>query len=598
MIQMHPSTILTSTEAQGILNASTMCTANTVTISGANNVGSSTTAQNATMRVLKTATGTTTVIKTEVTASAAPVQQLSQGIRHQLLDKHRKESSAQVGSKVIVTPNISTGQLIPLESLLQKQGVTATANNSPGGVNTFLKITGTNKTGQQFLQFTTSSNAATSGSSTSASNVSSNSGTPIGSVGHQYTIVPQARNIISVASAAGTGRQTKLPLTIVSSSEQNDTFQSAASIIVANKKANVSEVNATGDSGTSLVTQMTNSPVGKQVPQGTKVKLLATTQSPKSFSSGPIASSTTIQPQNTVFNTKTSPAPTDLLNAKIIGVRNIASTKLKGTSSLSLMNAGGLNIAHIGGKPVIIANNSAIGTNHLHNNSVNKGTPAGTMLLTANTNSNNLVLGQQNSNAASLSGLPSTARRESACTNIANGIPGQIQTVMIRNNLLKVQSVPSTTANKLSHHKTIAAGSGGNSGTTSGINTSTSTIIASAGRSTQLHQQPHDAQVQYSQQNTQKHQQIISSGGTAVILTPNIPTSNAQLNTTGADEKPFVRLHSSDIANNSDGGPQRTQSQRIVLSQPIMIPADVNKSGNAFNFKRVKVIPISKQPKK
>ena len=70
------------------------------------------------------------------------------------------------------------------------------------------------------------------------------------------------------------------------------------------------------------------------------------------------------------------------------------------------MNTGGLNIAHIGGKPVIIANNAAIGTNqgitvstsHLHNNGVNKGTPAGTMLLTSNTNSISPALEQQNSN--------------------------------------------------------------------------------------------------------------------------------------------------------------------------------------------------------
>ncbi|XP_041786950.1 nuclear factor related to kappa-B-binding protein-like [Anopheles merus] len=40
MIKMHHSTMLTSIEPQGMLNASTMCGANTVTISGTNNIGS------------------------------------------------------------------------------------------------------------------------------------------------------------------------------------------------------------------------------------------------------------------------------------------------------------------------------------------------------------------------------------------------------------------------------------------------------------------------------------------------------------------------------------------------------------------------------
>uniref|UniRef100_A0A182PVA0 Uncharacterized protein n=1 Tax=Anopheles epiroticus TaxID=199890 RepID=A0A182PVA0_9DIPT len=511
---MHPSTIITPTEAQGILNTGMICASNTVAVSGASSGVTSATAQNATMRVLKTATGTTTVIKTEVTASGLPGQQISLANRP-VLDKQRKDLPAQVGSKVIVSPNISAGQLIPLESLLQKQGVTTATSNSSGNVNTFLKIAGTNKSGQQFLQFTTSSSAAISGTSTSAANVSSISGntSSLGTLGHQYTILPPTRNIISVASTVGSSRQTNLPLTIVSSSESNvaDALQPGASIIVANKKGSASEVNATGDS---LLSQVSTSPPGKQVQQGSKVKLLATTQNRKSFTSSPIASTTTIQPQNTVFNTKTSLATTDLLNAKIIGVRNIASTKLKTTSSLSLMNGGGLNIAHLGGKPVIIANNSSIAANqgitvstaHLHNNSVNKSSPTSAMLLTTNANSGNLILGRQNSTEVT------------------------------------------------------------------GI-------------------------LQYPRQTVQKQQQIISSGGTAVILTPTTSTSNTQLRTLGVEEKTFVKISSTntDVSTNAAGG--TAQPQRVLLSQPIIIPSDVNKASNAINLKQLKVIPISKQPK-
>uniref|UniRef100_A0A182QN74 Uncharacterized protein n=1 Tax=Anopheles farauti TaxID=69004 RepID=A0A182QN74_9DIPT len=221
MMKMHPSTILTSTGAQGILNTGTVGSGSALTMVSSASIGATTTIpQNHTMRVLKTGTGTTTVIKTEMAANSPTMHQLSQGqpSAHQGLEKTRKDSpAAQVGSKVIVTPNISGGQLIPLESLLQKQGITATATNVPGGGNTFLKIAGTTKSGQQqFLQFSTGHNASGVVTSTTANNVST-----IGAVaggGHQYTILPQGRNIISVASTTPS-RAANLPITIVSSSE-------------------------------------------------------------------------------------------------------------------------------------------------------------------------------------------------------------------------------------------------------------------------------------------------------------------------------------------------------------------------------------------
>ncbi|XP_040163067.1 uncharacterized protein LOC120900312 isoform X3 [Anopheles arabiensis] len=199
-------------------------------------------------------------------------------------------------------------------------------------------------------------------------------------------------------------------------------------------------------------------------------------------------------------------------------------------------------------------------------------------------------------------GLPSTARRDNACTNSV--IPGQIQTLMIRNNLLKVQSVPPMALNKLSQHTTISAGSVGASGAGSGVKTSTTAITACAGRCTtaqsRQQQQTQEAQTQYPQQTPQKQQQSkqLGSAGSAILFTPHVAANNKPLGAMSMEDKSFVKIQSSstEISNNADGGSQKVQSQRIVLSQPT-IASDLNVAGNALNFKRLKVIPISKQSK-
>ncbi|XP_053665178.1 mucin-12 [Anopheles marshallii] len=591
MIKVSPSTILTSTAVHGMANAGTTSTGTAVAVTVSSNTGTitSSTAKNATMRVLKTATGSTTVIKTEVTRGPS-VQQLSQSNAHHGLETLRKDPSPQVSSKLIVHPNINTGQLIPLESLLQKPGIGGTVNNSPGSVNTILKLTGTTKSGQQFIQFGTSANLTNSSTSKPTTNLSSASSgvTTVGSVAHQYTILPQTRNIISVASTSTTNRPTNLPLTIVSSSsESSETFQPGGSIIVSNKKGNLSEVNSSSDS-----------PTAKLMQQGTKVKLLTTTpHNPNSFGSGPAVSAS--QQQSSGCNAKTSVPSTvnvsgEFLNAKIIGVRNITAAKLKGTSSLSLMNANALNIAHIGGKPVLIANNTTVGTNQGITVSAAKSGPSSAMLLTGNASCNGLVLGQQNASSVPVPGTSSTTGREIMRTNVVSGIPGQIQTVLLRNNVVKVQTMPPNTTTKLSHQQSIVSGTV----SSSGINPVATTLIATAGRCTtaqiksQLQQQQH--------QKSQKKQQTISTGGTSVILTPNIPPNPMTLGTTVGEEtlsNSFIKLQSSnaEITNNAASV---SQTSRVVITQPIIIPSDVQKSGSPINVKRLKVIPVNKQRNK
>uniref|UniRef100_A0A182N8Y3 Uncharacterized protein n=1 Tax=Anopheles dirus TaxID=7168 RepID=A0A182N8Y3_9DIPT len=512
MMKMHPSTILTSTGAQGILNTSSMGAGGALTVTSSAGIGtSSVNPQSHTMRVLKTATGTTTVIKTEVAANSPAMHQLSQGqSAHQGLEKVRKDShAAQVGSKVIVTPNLSAGQLIPLESLLQKQGITATATNSPVGGNTFLKIAGTTKSGQQqFLQFSTSHNVSSAVTSTSATNVPTISA--VASGGHQYTILPQGRNIISVASTAAS-RPANLPITIVSSPDSKS-LPSATAIIVPNKKGTLGETNASSGTSASLLTHAASTTVGRQhVQQGTKVKLLTTTPSPVvSFSTASLVSAAQQQQPNAVFTPKSALSTAvggEFLNAKIIGVRNVAASKLKGTSSLSLMNAGNLNIAHIGGKPVIIASNSGVGTNqsitvstaHFNNTNSSKCTTAGGMVVATSANCSNILLDQQTPNEKNIPSTASTVGREGDVTNIVNGIPGQMQTVMLRNNLLKVQAVPPATVARLPHQKTNATILVGSSGLGSGMNTVTNNIITAVGRSSVVQQQEQQTQPNSSQ---------------------------------------------------------------------------------------------------
>ncbi|XP_052894116.1 uncharacterized protein LOC128301590 [Anopheles moucheti] len=592
MIKMSPSTIITSTDIHGMANTGTLNTGTAVAVTVSSSAGTITPSSSkiATMRVLKTATGSTTVIKTEVTRGPS-VQQLSQSNAHHGLETLRKDPSSQVSSKLVVNPNINTGQLIPLESLLQKPGIGATVNNSPGGVNTILKLAGTTKTGQQqFIQFGASANLTNSSTSPSITNLpSANSGvTTVGSVAHQYTILPQTRNIISVASTSATNRPTNLPLTIVSSStESSETFQPGGSIIVSNKKGNLSEVNPSSDS-----------PTTKLMQQGTKVKLLTTTaHNPNSFASGPAVSAS--QQQGSGCNTKTSVPSTvnvsgEFLNAKIIGVRNITAAKLKGTSALSLMNANGLNIAHIGGKPVLIANNATVGPNQGITVSAAKSGPSSAMVLTGSNSCNSLVLGQQNATSVTVPGASSTTGREIMRTNVVSGITGQIQTVLLRNNLLKVQTVPPNTANKLSHQQAIVSGTV----CSSGINPAATTLIATTNRCTTA--QAKSQLQQQQQQKSQKQQQTISTGGASVILTPNVPPNSMTLGTTVGEEtltNSFVKLQSSnaEITNNTTSAPQ---TSRVVITHPIIIPSDVQKSGSSINLKRLKVIPISKHRSK
>ncbi|KFB45535.1 nfrkb [Anopheles sinensis] len=516
MMKVHPSGILTSTGTHTMLPAGTVATGNVVAVSGAAGAGST-----ATMRVLKTATGTTTVIKTAGVHGASPTAtQLSPQTRTIHQAKLRKDGSSPIVSKVTVTPNVSSaGQLIQLESLLQKQGITTTTStNLPGGVvgSTFLKIASTGKAGQpQFLQFSTNTTNVATGTQVAAS-VS-----PVTSVsggGHQYTVLAQnPRNIISVtpSTAGTTNRPANMPITIVSSMAQdvNDGLKSPASTHVSGSAALASIGAVSTVSAATGATVLSHATGTGKLPQANKIKLFASNIA--TVSSGQQQQGTIISPKTSMTSTVLSGSGGEFLNAKIIGVRNVAAAKMKGGSSLSIMNAANLNIAHIGGKPIIIANSSALSggasvsantatgivTNSNPGNS-SAGTGS-TMVLTSNANYSNVLQidpsakGKNVINASSVASGEGggTAGTSGSGTNV-NSQTGhlQTQTLMLGNQLVKVQTIQAATAGKLTHQKrhTTILSDGSSAGQRDTIS-APSTILTTAGGCTVVPQQQQTA---------------------------------------------------------------------------------------------------------
>jgi len=108
------------------------------------------------------------------------------------------------------------------------------------------------------------------------------------------------------------------------------------------------------------------------------------------------------------------------MNAKLVGVQGIAGGKMKPGSGLRMVNASNLNIAHIGGKPVIIASKATPGQQG-GQSIVLQGTP--------NANGGtNLVIGGQ------------TLKVQGNVINQTNASGQQTQTVMIGNQAVKVHT--------------------------------------------------------------------------------------------------------------------------------------------------------------
>ncbi|XP_059610747.1 uncharacterized protein LOC132257735 [Phlebotomus argentipes] len=221
-----------------------------------------------------------------------------------------------------------SGQLISLESLLQKQGI--------GGP---IRVAGA-KAGQ--------------------TNLIQLAGAP-GSHIAQYAVVSPARNIISVAT----------PQRVVAA-----------------------PVTTTASQGRVKVATATAASEGGQ-------KLLAQKATATATSAGKAV----------------APAQA-MVNAKLLGVQNIAAGKVK--PGIRMVNASNLNIAHIGGKPVIIASKSAAPGQ--------SGQTQGVILQSsAGTNGANLVIGGQ------------TLKVQSNSLNLISPTSSNAQTVMIGNQFVKVQ---------------------------------------------------------------------------------------------------------------------------------------------------------------
>uniref|UniRef100_A0A1B0CAR0 Uncharacterized protein n=2 Tax=Lutzomyia longipalpis TaxID=7200 RepID=A0A1B0CAR0_LUTLO len=265
-------------------------------------------------------TATTTIVSSAVTQTMARKPTTVATVR----------PATTVTSPLKVLTNQS-GQLISLESLLQKQGI-----------GTPIRVAGA-KAGQ--------------------TNLIQLAGAP-GSHITQYAVVSPARNIISVAT----------PQRVVASAV-------TTTAATARMKVATATAVSAGESGQpKLLTQkVTAAPTGV-------TKAVAPSQA--------------------------------MVNAKLLGVQNIAAGKMK--PGIRMVNASNLNIAHIGGKPVIIASKSATPGQ--------SGQTQGVILQsTAGTNGANLVIGGQ------------TLKVQSNSLNLISPTSSNAQTVMIGNQLVKVQ---------------------------------------------------------------------------------------------------------------------------------------------------------------
>ncbi|XP_053679039.1 uncharacterized protein LOC128729515 [Anopheles nili] len=325
------------------------------------------------------------------------------------------------------------------------------------------------------------------------------------------------------------------------------------------------------------------------------MKVATTTNTPQTFSSSSATPTSSIQQPKTVFGVKTSLAGGgEFLNAKIIGVRNVANAKVKGTSSLSLMNASNLNIAHIGGKQVIIANNSTLGANQSvvgNSTRINSNTSSivpntNTMLLSANNNCSNLVIEQQCLKDKVFKVHTETYATEREGSSTVSGLSEQ--TVMLRTQLVKAKSVQPTAGTRLTNQRCNTTFPTENSGTVNEIKNTAR--LAAQGSVT----------VQQQHQQQQRPDHNINTGGINAPSTSNVGMVTTVVTPMMSKSIVIQPTSSGNINSNTkvtEIGLPKTQSQRVVLSQPIIIPSSLQTS-SSISLKRLKVIPINKQCKK
>ncbi|XP_052863910.1 uncharacterized protein LOC128270541 [Anopheles cruzii] len=576
------------------------------------------------MRILKTATSAATVVKSGV-SSVIGIKQVTQS--QNIITKICKDSMAPAG-KVFVTSNASSGQQLPLEALLQKDIFSAKSKDHNSI--TVLKMAGSNNTGQQphFVQFPSTNNVASvDGNIVSTSDVSSTSNNA-----KKYTVVSQlnARNIIAVSPITrttnrfSTSTETSNSTTVVSSLASDPERDNLKSVMTSHA-SNINRFGVGSSSAANVIAKVPATATAK-LHNATKLKMFASNTS--------ISMSATVQPTRQLQCTNimqpqtmigTSGAVNDILNSKLVSVRNIASAKLNTAPSLSFTK--GLNIANIGGKPIIIANNASLianqsvvvssgsfGSNY-NSGAASKMTNAVSKSTIASTNPNFCISLDQNTkfnkqtnidlvnvlSTTNKSDVTETATVGSSVTGVAQ--PAQTQTLILGNQFVKVQAMQAATVGgKLSnrHPETFVS----RSVVDDEVYSDDDTVHVNNIGSTFVHQ---------------KHQNNPVVGSSTCSIVTSIPKSLIVNSNAGAAtaSKSVVKIqptpHSSSGSNVKvleTGSPQINQQpinqlQRVLLAtssgqlltQPIVLPSGFQTTG-PINIKRLKVIPVSKQSKK
>lgn len=214
----------------------------------------------------------------------------------------------------------AAGQIISLESLLQKQVVTSgptlrLAGAKPGQTTSLIQLAGA--PGSQITQ---------------------------------YAVVSQGRNLISMAQPRLVTTQAVATLINNTSTVNSNTLTTISS-----RPTGLTTLSATNTSAKQVV-DSPKTPTRTIIPQQTQtvINQQQTQQQQQSPIQQRIIQSSQLQPISAQA----------LVNAKVLGVQNLQgvtqttggmANRVKAGTSIRMVNASNLNIAHIGGKPVIIA---------------------------------------------------------------------------------------------------------------------------------------------------------------------------------------------------------------------------------------------------
>lgn len=337
----------------------------------------------------------------------------------------------------------AVGQIISLESLLQKQNVSGPT----------LRIAGAKPGQTSLIQL---------------------SGTP-GSQVAQYAVVSQGRNILSMAQPRII--TTQAGGTVINASTVTSGTVNTASIRTGGVSVLASSIPATDKTNTDT-SQSTQTRTVVAQAQGITQQL---------STSARVIQSAQLQS----INAQT------LVNAKVLGVQNIqgvaqatsVANRAKAGTSIRMVNASNLNIAHIGGKPVIIASKAPT---LIQQQSQQSTTPTRqNVIWTQNAQvaggQNNIVIGGQTVKVQGNVLTTASTQFDENATGTALQTT-QSQTVMFGNQIVKLQTHQPVTGQSQMQGQTTAVIS-----TVSGVGTSTTTtptrtvVLGSTGQTIKVH---------------------------------------------------------------------------------------------------------------